>query len=99
MNKKKFKKRKIARIEKELDELFELAEKSHLTEEQEKRMPILINQLNKLYGIPAIDVQKYWEIFQKNYLPEIEKFLQEHKDIGSLEIEQFLEELENKKEM
>ncbi len=99
MNKKNFKKRKIARLEKELDEIFELAKKSHLTEEQEKRMPILINQLNKLYGIPAVDIRKFWENFQKKYSPEIEKFLQEHKEIGSLEIKQFLEQLENKKEM
>lgn len=87
MNKKNFKYWRITRIEKELYKLYELEGKSYLSKAQQKRISILLNQLRKLDNILTFNVRKGWQDFQRDYLPKVQKFLVEHKNIGLLEIE------------
>lgn len=77
MDRKLFKNREIARLQKEIDKIYKLEEKSELSIEQYKQICFLSERIMKLEGEPEFDVKKSWEDFKNNYLPKVEKYLQE----------------------
>lgn len=66
---------------KEVEILEEWEKKSILTTEQSKRLYFLLKRLRELEGIPEFDTEKEWKKFEKDYLPIVEKWMEENKKV------------------
>ncbi len=64
---------------KEVELLEELEQKSILTTKQSKRLRFLLKRLRELEGIPEFNTKEGWKKFEKDYLPIVEKWIEENK--------------------